>query len=45
MSVIMKHCLVGEIKAGDMEGPCGSSEMSEICVQSFVRIPERRWAG
>jgi hypothetical protein len=29
MAVIMKYCLVGEMKAGEMEGPFGSSEVSE----------------
>jgi len=38
----MKHCLVGGIKAGEMEEPCCSSEMSEKCVQNLVGVPERR---
>jgi hypothetical protein len=42
MAVMMKYCLVGEIKAGEMEGPCGSSEVSEKCVQTLVGMPERR---
>ena len=38
----MKHCLVGEIKAGEMEGSCGSREMSEKWVKNLVGMRERR---
>jgi hypothetical protein len=38
---VMKHYLGGEIKAGEMEGPCCSSEMSEKRVQNLVGIPEK----
>jgi hypothetical protein len=38
----MKTYMCGEIKAGEMERPYCSSEMSEKCVQNLVGIPEIR---